>query len=158
MLPGLIFCAFAHLASAQSTAPPARSKSPASPQRYDSAEQTEKKWFDLNTWVVLTQSARFEQGDRSPIERSPEYMLKVIEILKARRPRATSYNDYESLRADPVEGDWFADAVRKLGLNYQEVSRAGAAASYTWKNPDGSNVVCAFVNDRLVTKAQAGLK
>ena len=149
MLPGLIFCAFAHLASAQSTAPPARSKSPASPQRYDSAEQTEKKWFDLNTWVVLTQSARFEQGDRSPIERSPEYMLKVIEILKARRPRATSYNDYESLRAD---------AVRKLGLNYQEVSRAGAAASYTWKNPDGSNVVCAFVNDRLVTKAQAGLK
>jgi hypothetical protein len=29
--------------------------------------------------------------------------------------------------------------------------------AYSWQNADGSNMICMFQNDRLISKAQAGL-
>lgn len=29
---------------------------------------------------------------------------------------------------------------------------------YVWKNPDGTNMICMFQNDRLITKSQTGLE
>lgn len=43
-----------------------------------------------------------------------------------------------------------------------EVSRSGSGDSeaimYSWKNPDGSNMVATFQGGKLVSKAQFGLK
>jgi hypothetical protein len=29
--------------------------------------------------------------------------------------------------------------------------------AYTWQNTDGSNMICMFQNDKMISKAQAGL-
>jgi len=38
------------------------------------------------------------------------------------------------------------------------VSDGDATVAYSWTNPDGSNMNVIFQNNRLVSKAQAGLK
>lgn len=60
------------------------------------------------------------------------------------------------------EGMSYRDAVRVIGEEGTETSstRIGdmSSASYQWVNEDGSNVMTIFVDDRLTTKSQFGLK
>lgn len=67
---------------------------------------------------------------------------------------------YNALR----EGMSYAEAVRVLGGSGTELSSGGAVAGYAtvmyqWKASDGiGNMTAMFQNDRLINKAQFGLK
>jgi uncharacterized protein DUF3862 len=65
---------------------------------------------------------------------------------------------YEAIR----EGMSYEEVVKIIGRKGQESSRSSMAGQtsviYTWKTWTGSNVIVQFLNDRVVTKAQAGLR
>jgi len=65
---------------------------------------------------------------------------------------------YSALR----DGMKYAAAAKILGRDGEEMSSNNIAGvktvMYQWKNPDGSNMNAMFQNDKLVQKAQFGLK
>lgn len=72
----------------------------------------------------------------------------------------------DMLRLD--DGISYDDAARTLGTVGHEESRSAAGlagaeedpriAVYAWPNPDGSRVILAFQNDRLVHRTHVGLR
>ena len=66
---------------------------------------------------------------------------------------------YNNLRS----GMTYSEAVITLGKSGTETSRVEIPNTpltilYIWQNPDGSNLNATFQDDKLVTKAQFGLK
>ncbi len=48
--------------------------------------------------------------------------------------------------------------VRSILYRGIEVSRSATTATFVWENRDGSKITATFVNDRLKSKEQSGLK
>ena len=60
-----------------------------------------------------------------------------------------------------VESGWLKvdiDGLTGFRNKGQLVSQSGPFQSYTWQNPDGSNMVATFEHGRLARKAQFGLR
>ena len=60
-----------------------------------------------------------------------------------------------------TEGMSYGEVKSIMGSPGEELSRSNVAGyvtvMYAWKNPDGSNMNAMFQNDKLISKAQAGL-
>ncbi|MBW4565788.1 MAG: hypothetical protein KME32_32830 [Mojavia pulchra JT2-VF2] len=48
--------------------------------------------------------------------------------------------------------------VRSILYRGVEVSRSATTATFVWSNSDGSKITATFVNDKLKSKEQSGLK
>jgi hypothetical protein len=57
-----------------------------------------------------------------------------------------------------VQGMSPIDVANILGWEGKEVSSAGAAKTYEWRDGKGGSMMVVFEGDRLVSKSQAGLK
>jgi hypothetical protein len=61
-----------------------------------------------------------------------------------------------------TDGISYADAVKIIGKDGTEMSRSSlggyVTVMYSWQNSDGSNMNAMFQNDKLIQKAQFGLK
>ncbi len=66
--------------------------------------------------------------------------------------------EYEQIK----EGMWYGTALGIIGSPAEEISRSDIAGyktvMYSWANTDGTNMTAMFQNDKLVTKAQFGLR
>lgn len=73
-------------------------------------------------------------------------------------PPLVSKSDYDRIE----EGMSYAQTSKIIGAPGEELSRSDLAGyrtvMYSWKNSNGSNMNAMFQNDRLVTKAQFGLR
>lgn len=87
----------------------------------------------------------------SPVPVAPVTMLE-------QKPTVISRSQYGSL----TMGTSYLVATVMIGSNGVEQSHNRIAdietVSYMWMNPDGSNAILIFQDDRLVSKAQAGLR
>ncbi|HXG73164.1 MAG TPA: hypothetical protein VNJ04_21440 [Gemmatimonadaceae bacterium] len=84
------------------------------------------------------------------VREGPAAMLGVEPLVTAA--------EYGSLQ----DGMSYEEAVRIIGTAGTEASRSNVVGIttllYSWQNPDGSNMNAMFQNDKLVTKAQYGLR
>lgn len=82
---------------------------------------------------------------------------KYMQLVMGRRPWL-KLDDYDLIKPNMC----FFDVVMALGVEATETARTtstfGETVTYEWTNGDGSRMTAVFTNDRLVTKAQAGLK
>lgn len=68
-------------------------------------------------------------------------------------PRRFGRAEYEQMRTGMTLTD-----VRSILYRGIEVSRSETTATFVWENPDGSKITATFVNDRLKSKEQSGLR
>jgi hypothetical protein len=102
-------------------------------------------------------------GKESPVV-TPKCREALDEIaretaaLMASNALPITYMDYDALYTEQS----YQRVLSTLWHLPKEVSRSSigdiTTIAYRWDNPDGSNIMAVFQNDRLVSKAQAGLK
>lgn len=98
-------------------------------------------------------------------EAAPERKLKpfvpppIIWENLHKQPKGVTYANYEGLEKEMS----YSEVVKVLGARGEELSSNSLGGDrmvmYSWKAPDGlGNMNVTFVNDKLVGKAQFGLK
>jgi hypothetical protein len=79
-------------------------------------------------------------------------------VLSGSAPPVVTLSEYEQIR----EGMSYAEVTAIIGASGQELSRSELAGyrtvMYSWGNQNGSNMNAMFQNDKLVNKAQLGLR
>jgi hypothetical protein len=79
-------------------------------------------------------------------------------VLSGATPPIVTLDEYQRLE----DGISYREAVEIIGTDGDEVSRSDVAGyrtvMYSWSNSGGSNMNAMFQNDKLVNKAQFGLR
>ena len=87
----------------------------------------------------------------------PTSQSPVSEVIQPITRPVVTLAQYEAIQ----NGMTYEQVAQIIGSAGEEMSRAEMAgfesASYSWQNPDGSNVMAVFSNGALQTKAQFGL-
>ena len=73
-------------------------------------------------------------------------------------PPVVSFIEFSQLR----DGMTYTEAATVIGASGTLTAKSDIAGistiSYSWQNSDGSNAIVMFQNDKLIMKAQAGLR
>lgn len=84
---------------------------------------------------------------------------EVIDSVQEQMQPIATKAEYDAIR----DGMSYAEVAEIIGTAGEETASGGAEAGfdtkmYSWQNPDGSNMNAMFQNDRMIQKAQFGLK
>ena len=114
------------------------------------AQAKAKREAELEVWYAeMAKRVKEDQEAARKARENPPPVFRSSVITRAAYARVETYMTYE-------------EVVKVLGQPGVEVSRSYIAGydtvMYQWVNRDGSNMNAMFQNDRLIQKAQAGLR
>lgn len=103
-----------------------------------------------------------KEGRSTPIRSAPRYVPSFRDTLREQVVTRAEYDRIQSgmsyWQVQSVIGDLGTEISSGRIEGVPDVMDSIVTVAYSWTNDDGSNMIAMFQNDKLIQKAQFGLK